>query len=434
VASDRPLSRTKRFAFFAFLVVLVLAVCEGLARLVVPLLFDVEPEGFHDYYKNDSRLHLLTWTNKYVSHPYFGYASEEILEFEQALSELGDSDFVIGITGGSVAGALAVHMRNNPSVVDVLRDLDPAFGDRQPRIVNLAMGGGKQPQQFFVSAYFLEHLDLVINVDGLNDVVPISLLPVYPLEYPLLTPRFHDREGGGKAYATMGRGVVSLYKLINRLPGRLHVLGRSYLYFAFYSGVDDLLDGAARALNAAYLDAAIEQNWEQGDERPTDSQIMERRLEIWAKYTALQSDMLRPYTRNYYFLQPNQYVPDSKPLSEEERRIALNEDNVHAIGGAMTRLRRALPELNCQGIPVNDLTNIFSSVSETVYKDDCCHLNSRGNKMLAEAIVAIVAKDIASQSIASTGREMLTHPDGCSSGSSGQSRIFDSQRPSSGSE
>ena len=152
MASDQPLSGTKRFAFSAFLVVLILAVCEGLARLVVPLLVDVEPEVFRDYYKNDSKLSLLTWTDKYVSHPYFGYASEEILEFEQTLLELDDSEFVIGITGGSVASMLAVYMRRNPVVFDVLRDLDPALGDRPLRIVNLALGGGKQPQQFFISS------------------------------------------------------------------------------------------------------------------------------------------------------------------------------------------------------------------------------------------------------------------------------------------
>jgi len=424
VASDQPLSRIKRLAFSAFLLVLVLAVCEGLARLMVPLLVDVEPEGFRDYYRSDSKLRALTWTNKYVSHPYFGYVSEEILEFENALSDLGDSDFVIGITGGSVAGRLAVYLRNNPAVFDVLRDLDLAFGDRKLRIVNLAMGGGKQPQQFFVSAYFLEHLDLVINVDGLNDVVPVSLLPVYPLEYPLLSLRFYEREAGGQIYAVAGRGVVSLYKLMNRLPIRVAVLGKSYLYFAFYNGADGMLSSAARALNAAFLDAAIEQKWAPGSERLTDSQIMQRRLKIWEKYTALQSDMLRTHTRGYYFLQPNQYVPDSKPLSEEELRIAVNDGNAQSIGGAMQRLRLALPNLNRRGIPVHDLTNIFSSVLETVYKDDCCHLNRRGNAILAGAIVTIVAKDWASRSIAPTSREVLIHSDGCSGG--GPSRISDS--------
>ena len=31
------------------------------------------------------------------------------------------------------------------------------------------MGGAKQPQQFFIAAYFLDNLDLVVNIDGFID-------------------------------------------------------------------------------------------------------------------------------------------------------------------------------------------------------------------------------------------------------------------------
>ena len=44
-------------------------------------------------------------------------------------------------------------------------------------------------------------------------------------------------------------------------------------------------------------------------------------------------------------------------------------------------------DLSRQGINYFDLTGIFIDHPETLYRDPCCHLNARGNELLAAAMV-----------------------------------------------
>jgi hypothetical protein len=98
--------------------------------------------------------------------------------------------------------------------------------------VNLANGGYKQPQQFFVSVYFMEQLDLIINLDGFNDATQVNFLPVYPLEFPVF-PKFYGRAGRGGVYGVIGRTARWVYKIITQAPTarRLPGLSRSSSYF-----------------------------------------------------------------------------------------------------------------------------------------------------------------------------------------------------------
>jgi len=117
---------------------------------------------------------------------------------------------------------------------------------------------------------------------------------------------------------------------------------------------------------------------------------MRRLIEIWKKYTILQDDVVRKRTGKpvVFFLQPNQYLKGSKPLSEEEKRIAIDPHRVEDTNEMMMSLRRAVQDLRHDGVPIFDLTGIFSDITETVYKDDCCHLNDLGNQIMADAVVS----------------------------------------------
>jgi hypothetical protein len=53
-------------------------------------------------------------------------------------------------------------------------------------------------------------------------------------------------------------------------------------------------------------------------------------------------------------------------------------------------LAAELPALRAAGVPFTDLTRVFADVAETVYVDDCCHVNRLGNELLARAIGAAV--------------------------------------------
>ncbi len=55
-------------------------------------------------------------------------------------------------------------------------------------------------------------------------------------------------------------------------------------------------------------------------------------------------------------------------------------------------LMKSAPALAAKGVAFTDLTQLFSSVRETVYRDACCHFNVKGYELVAEAIARDVAK------------------------------------------
>jgi hypothetical protein len=52
-------------------------------------------------------------------------------------------------------------------------------------------------------------------------------------------------------------------------------------------------------------------------------------------------------------------------------------------------------ELAAAGVAFHDLTGLFAERRETLYIDDCCHLNVRGNELLGEAIGRALAPQLA---------------------------------------
>jgi hypothetical protein len=86
-----------------------------------------------------------------------------------------DSAFVVGVFGGSVAQWLTLQA--SPTLAARLETL-PAVAGRRVEILNFAQGGFKQPQQVQTLAYFLaggQPLDVVVNLDGFNEVALASL-------------------------------------------------------------------------------------------------------------------------------------------------------------------------------------------------------------------------------------------------------------------
>jgi lysophospholipase L1-like esterase len=104
----------------------------------------------------------------------------------------------------------------------------------------------------------------------------------------------------------------------------------------------------------------------------------------------LEDDLIRKRTGKplVFFLQPNQYLKGSKSFSEQEKRIAIDPHRLEDTNEMMVLLKVAAQDLRDSGVPIFDLTGIFSSTDDTVYKDDCCHLNNLGNQIMADAVVS----------------------------------------------
>ena len=112
--------------------------------------------------------------------------------------------------------------------------------------------------------------------------------------------------------------------------------------------------------------------------------------EVWYQGARVLAGLAKRHGAEYYhFLQPNQYVPGAKPLTDEELAKVFRPDRpwakeVRSVYPLLAEHGRRLRE---QGVEFFDLSRIFANDRETLYKDDCCHLNERGNELLAAAML-----------------------------------------------
>lgn len=78
-------------------------------------------------------------------------------------------EFIVGITGGSVANGLALE--SSKDIAQIINSL-PGFARKKVVILNLCGGGYHQPQQLLTVSYLIsrgQRFDLIINLDGFNE-------------------------------------------------------------------------------------------------------------------------------------------------------------------------------------------------------------------------------------------------------------------------
>ncbi len=299
---------------------------------------------------------------------------------------------MIAILGGSVAEYFGNYVKDRPEYFEQLRSAIPAIGARRIRTVNLALGGYKQPQQFFLASYVLEDVDMMINIDGFNEMAVEDLYPTYPTDFPAATLRLFNRDDSVNINRLMGRSLLFVYRAMHSLPIKLPVLARSNLYFLLWQGVHPQLNSGIEALEQRYLRtigvaAAVGQP-------PTAMASWQRKIKIWKKYTRLQHQVAQAAgVPAYFFLQPNQYLKGSKPLSAQERAIVINPEIAEPRDAQMTLLREAALQMRAERLPVFDLTQIYRTTEARVYRDACCHLLDLGNQIMGEQIIATIEQD-----------------------------------------
>jgi hypothetical protein len=93
-----------------------------------------------------------------------------------------------------------------------------------------------------------------------------------------------------------------------------------------------------------------------------------------------------------HFLQPNQYVPGTKPMGAAEERRAWLASHPYRRGveEGYPRLISAGRMLVAEGVDFHDLTQLFAGTREPRYVDTCCHLNRAGNAALAHAVAEVL--------------------------------------------
>jgi hypothetical protein len=337
-----------------------------------------------------------------VPHPYVGFVYSDYLN-EGSHGFFGDdilryqsaNDANVVVIGGSVAGNFFTQV--GPEFRKGLAELASLRG-RRINLFTLSVGGWHEPQQLLAVTYFLSigaKMDIVVNIDGFNEAaLPVAQMPaysfLYPRGWPALTSGFADPErrqalGALIAYDGMRRRLAAL---ASPWP-----IGSSITASVLWSLVDKVAESKTQDL-ARRLERVELAPFQVGY-RPVmdEDRIIAASSDLWARSSKLLHDVLRARKATYvHVLQPNQYVPESKPFSDEERRRAYTPEEPFARWArkGYQALRDRDKDLTTYGVKFLDATHLFAGERETLYVDHCCHFNLRGNRILMQRILGVL--------------------------------------------
>ena len=303
---------------------------------------------------------------------------------------------VVALLGGSVAEQLQPFLEAELERWFVANRRPPR--PPRPLVLNLALSGGKQPQQAMIIANTLllgGEFDLIINLDGFNEISGSTGRSFARGIFPFFPVSWDKRVGLTNAEILLTGHIGVLRREQARLTaaGQDSPLRRSALFGLVNRWRRERTARQIIQLNHELAATAADYSLEKYGPRgwlPAAAETLAAVAQGWYRGSLALARLAELRGAEYYhFLQPNQYAPGSKPLSAEELQYAYKPDGYFGafIPPGYPLLRELGPDLQRQGVNYFDLTGIFVDHPETLYIDPCCHLNDRGKELLAAAMV-----------------------------------------------
>jgi hypothetical protein len=330
-------------------------------------------------------------------HPYYGFGEPPAVRSAEAgrdRAETAPGTVIVGVTGGSVAWNFA--RQAGARLSEELRR-SPAFAGRRIEIRELGHFAWKQPQQLTALAYYLAlggRLDVLVNLDGHNEVVDAAtawragLFPAYPYLWRPLTRNTLSREQARQI------GAIAFWRDLRIDAARAFArLDPSLTAGVLWEAIDAVVARRiveASAEGEAPAAAAVTDGPGVSRRFATRAEFLEFCARLWRDSSIRMKSLAEGAGAAYFhFLQPNQYVPGSKPLSDDERRRAY-EPHRSGVRVGYPHLDALVPDLERAGVSFHSLVDAFADLHETIYVDACCHLNERGNEILAGRIAKVI--------------------------------------------
>ena len=419
-AANQPPTRMRKFAFWLCMVLLMYAFTEVVLFAAISIKFGrmfsfnsfeaqrrvmdggSDPFGLGDV---PARLRI----HKEVVHPYIGYVYDPSVETSSPygisdvspVQKRGPDKVVVGIFGGSFADDVAYNMADA-----LAEELKPSFPGREFVIVKATIGGYKQPQQLMAFNYFTAlggEFDIVINLDGFNDVALPGLEnlpntnPFFPRQWHLRMRTVPDTEflatiGKIRFIDTVSEKWMSFFRTG---PLRYSVTANTIWRIG-----DQLLYNAG--VNQRALLPKMAGGGEYAATGPPAKYADEGELfgslgHLWAESSFQMNAVARAKGAHYFhFLQPNQYLEGTKPMEAEERRVAIREDHPYAanVKKGYPVLRDLGRQLVERGVTFVDLTDVFAGNRDIIYRDNCCHVNKNGQRIVVRAMGKVIRAEL----------------------------------------
>lgn len=339
-----------------------------------------------------------------VLHPLFGYIFDPKrqgvnnfgfkTEYDISLSDQGyviqdqiERDLlVVGIFGGSFA-----YLTGELSD-DLEQKLAKIFPESTPIVLNMAIVGQAVPQSVFVYLYFRELFDIVVYIDGLNELwnysennragVPPEYAKAAHYRYKIsrqeLTPR---------TFENTARLLATQRKMDEVTALSLHPVLRNFIvvHYAWNWRVNLL------SRKIAETSLAIKNEYSEGDQffKMSEDEILEFAVQQWRAYHDLVHRVAAQQgALSIHLLQPNPFVPQSKQMTPEEQSLVTQSYPIEPyVVHGYPKLRQAIPMLETQGIVADDLTDIYQDVAESIWID-AAHANRRGCQLVIDRLVS----------------------------------------------
>lgn len=359
-------------------------------------------------------------------HPYFGYVLKQgafadskdksglkvnrygfFSIYDYPFVKANNKQVIIGVVGGSVAVDFVNTDVLFKSFSKRLKK-SPLFADKEIIILNLAHGGFKQPQQVLILNYFLsmgQKFDMVINIDGFNEVAigNINNKGLFDISMPSMQ---QIQPLTSLANQDLSPKVINSIAKVNqtktRLKNTLNALDscKIALCYALNSlEVNQLVKDYQKAVKkfnervmvpvkdklAADNIVSLLRN----DQALPEKIAFDKMVNLWYDSSVLiQQTMVSQNIPYFHFIQPNQYYSTKRVFTKEELETKLRKNSPFAEGvikGYPLLLSR-VEKLRQANINAYSAVNLFDNTKETIYRDDCCHYNRVGRKMLANYV------------------------------------------------
>ena len=378
----------KKALYYGLMLLLTLLALEGMARIAYYAAYGQE------YGRNrvDTPGEATLFR---IRHPFYGHTrSFPYHALNETPPRPRRADMVlVGLLGGSVASDVKPFLERA-----LRRYFTEAGWPRQPVVLELAIGGQRQPQQVMIAAHTLllgGEFDLIINLDGVNEVAGIGKQNPQDGVFPFFSGRWQRLVKPSAEEILLSGRLAALRREQSRLAAAgttaplrwsaLFGIANRYRQERNAARISQLNHELA-ALKAPYrLEKHGPRSWPAGEE-----ELMPAAARFWYRSSLILARLAAMAGADYYhFLQPNQYAPNSKPFSPEEREAAYAPFGFYKplIEQGYPLLRGFNKDLTGAGVNYFDLTGIFADNRETLYIDACCHLNARGYELLAAAMV-----------------------------------------------
>ena len=242
--------------------------------------------------------------------------------------------------------------------------------------------------------------DLVLNIDGFNEVALYELENAGHNIFPAFPRSWNARVGSADPVMGLTRGRLLVIEEERTELARWHSRAPWQ-----YSVLSNLLWGI-RDRRLAWKAFQVQTDYSRAQVRrgpyavtgprrefANRQELHEHLAAIWANSSSLLNRLCNDRGMRYYhFLQPNQYLPGSKPMGDEEKRTAIWKEHPYreAVEIGYPLLIREGHRLTEQGIRYFDLTGLYRDHPEATYDDNCCHLNQRGLDLMAQAIARAI--------------------------------------------